>query len=202
MQFHQKTNYFIVEFLLEGWGKVSGHLSNSVAGSVAHPRMLRKGKKKPNSKICFNINPVRFVTLGEKISSIHYQLCKPVKFLKLFFLQGRSRRVGQSWRSPGGWPPSAGGSPRRWPTAPSARRDGTSSQLATNMQGLISLCDMFKIFKLCVGVTHGSAASAWCAVWSWAKWFFLPDHRRFCPERSPRPQHYWWGTRNKPLKHI
>lgn len=47
--------------------------------------------------------------------------------------------------------------------------------------------------------TYGSAASAWCAVWSWAKWSFHPDHRRFCRERSPQPQHYWWVTRNKSL---
>lgn len=50
-----------------------------------------------------------------------------------------------------------------------------------------------------VSLTYGSAASAWCAVWSWAKWSFLPDHRRFCRERSPQPRHYWWVTRNKSL---
>lgn len=36
------SGYLIVEFLLEGWGEVCGHLSNSVAGSIAYPWVLRR----------------------------------------------------------------------------------------------------------------------------------------------------------------
>lgn len=41
-------SYLNVEFLLEGWGEVCGHLSNGVAGSVADPRVLMAGEKKNN----------------------------------------------------------------------------------------------------------------------------------------------------------
>ena len=38
-EFLQATD-LIMEFFLEGWSKVCGHLSDSVAGSIADPRVL------------------------------------------------------------------------------------------------------------------------------------------------------------------
>lgn len=34
-----------MEFLLEGWGEVCGHLSNGIAGGVADPWVLRRRKR-------------------------------------------------------------------------------------------------------------------------------------------------------------
>lgn len=34
--------YLVVEFLLEGGGEICGHLSNSIAGGVTDPRVLRQ----------------------------------------------------------------------------------------------------------------------------------------------------------------
>lgn len=36
------TTDLIVEFFLEGWGKIRGHLSNSVAGSITDPWVLNR----------------------------------------------------------------------------------------------------------------------------------------------------------------
>lgn len=37
--------YLLVELLLEGGGKICGHLSNGIAGGVADPRVLRRRRR-------------------------------------------------------------------------------------------------------------------------------------------------------------
>lgn len=50
--------------------------------------------------------------------------------------------------------------------------------------------------------THGSATSAWCAVWSWEGRSFLRGHMQSCPERFHPQRHYWTPAETRVKLHL